>query len=118
MPARFARRALLRAAVFETWDHELRAHHFAVAASVAIGVIADVREDAIAIDGEHGTEFFSLSPATVTWLGARASPSALRSGDPVIIRHQTRDAAPSRRHAERIWARAGRVTHQAQGLVG
>ena len=110
MPARFARRALLRAAVFETWDHVLRAHHFAVAASVAIGVIADVREDAIAIDGEHGTEFFSLSPATVTWLGARTSPSALRSGDPVIIRYQRLDAtAPDRRHAERIWARVGRV---------
>ena len=111
VPARFARRALLRAAVFETWDHELWAHHFAIPASVATGVITDVREDAIAVASGHGTEVFSVSPATVTWLGAHTSPSALRSGDPVIIRHQTLDpAAPDRRHADRIWARVGRVT--------
>jgi hypothetical protein len=110
MSPRFARRALLRAAVFETWDHEVWAHHFAIAASVATGVIADVREDAIAIDSSTGTELFSLTPATVTWLGARTSPSALRPGETVIIRYQTLDAAaPDRRYAERIWARAGRV---------
>jgi hypothetical protein len=78
---------------------------------VATGVIEEVREDAIAVDSNQGTEFFDVSPGTVTWLGARASPSVLRSGDPVIIRYRTPDAgAPARRHAERIWARAGRVT--------
>jgi hypothetical protein len=107
----FARRALLRAAVFESWDHELWVHRPVIAASVAAGVIADVREDTIAVDSGRGTEFFSVSPATVTWFGARTSPSALRSGDPVIIRHQALDAAaPTRRHAERIWVRVGRVT--------
>jgi hypothetical protein len=109
--ARFARRALLRAAVFETPDQELWTHRPAIAASVATGVVAEVRDDAVVVDGEDGTEFFSVSTATVTWLGARASPSALRPGDPVIVRHRPVGAgAPARKHAERIWARAGRVT--------
>jgi hypothetical protein len=109
--ARFARRALLRAAVFETPDKELWAHRPAIAASVATGVVAEVRDDAVVVDGEDGTEFFSVSTATVTWLGARASPSALRPGDPIIVRHHPVGAgAPARKHAERIWARPGRVT--------
>jgi hypothetical protein len=109
--ARFARRALLRAAVFETRDQELWAERPAIGASVATGVLTEVRRDEIAVYSEHGTEFFGVSPATVTWLGARASPSALRPGDPVIVRHLTVGAAaPARKHAERIWARVGRVT--------
>jgi hypothetical protein len=110
-PAWYARRALLRAAVFGPRDHELWAHRPPIAASVATGVVAEVRGDAVAVDSGRGIEFFAISPATVTWLGARASPSALRSGDPVVIRHRAPDtAAPARRHAERIWTRAGRVT--------
>lgn len=102
---------MLRAAVFETRDQELWTHRPAIAASVSTGMVAEVRDDAIAVDGENGTEFFSVSTATVTWLGARASPSALRPGDPVIVRHRAVDAAaPTRKHAERIWARVGRVT--------
>jgi hypothetical protein len=109
--ARFARRALLRAAVFETRDQELWAERPAIAASVATGTLAEVRGDEIAVYSERGTEFFGVSPATVTWLGARASPSALRPGDPVIVRHlPVGAAAPARKHAERIWARVGRVT--------
>lgn len=109
--ARFARRALLRAAVFETRDPELWTRRPAIAASVATGVITEVREEAIVVGSERGTEVFGIVPDTVTWLGARASPSALRPGDPVIVRHRTPDAAaPARRHAERIWARIGRVT--------
>jgi hypothetical protein len=109
-PAWFARRALLRAAVFDTRDQDLWAQRPTVAASVATGVVEGVREDVVAVDSGRGTEFFSVSPATVTWLGARASPTALRTGDPVVIRYRTQEAAPARRHAERIWARAGRVT--------
>jgi hypothetical protein len=106
-----ARRALLRAAVFETRDHELWSHLPSVARSVAIGVIAEVRADAVVLDGRGGTECFEVSPDTVTWLGARTAPSALRCGDPVIVRHLATDPdAPARRLAERIWARIGRVT--------
>jgi len=106
-----ARRALLRAAVFETRDREFWSHRPAVARSVATGVIVEVREDAIVLDGPAGTELFSVSPATVTWMGAVTAPSALRVGDQVILRHRSLDtAAPVRRLAERIWARIGRVT--------
>jgi hypothetical protein len=107
----YARRAVQRAAVFDIHDHELWAQRPATAATFATGVLTEVREDAIALDTSRGTEFFAVSPATVIWLGARAAPSALRSGDPVIIRHRTPDAStPDYRLAERIWARIGRVT--------
>ena len=92
----------MRAAVFEAPDHELWGQRPAIAGSVATGLLADVREDVIAVDSEQGTEFFGVSPATVTWLGARVSPSALRRGDPVIVRHRTPDAAaPARKQIGR-----------------
>jgi hypothetical protein len=107
----YARRALLRAAVFDTRDQQLWAHRTPVAASVATGVIAAVRDDVLVLDSSHGTESIGVSPATVTWLGARTGVSALRPGDAVIIRHRTVSAGPPvRRLAEYIWARIGRVT--------
>jgi hypothetical protein len=110
IPSWLARRALLRAAVFGTRDQELLTHWRAIAASVATGVIAEVREDVIAVENGHDTEFFGVSPNTETWLGGPSSPPALRAGDPVILRYRTSDAADSaRKHAERIWARIGRV---------
>jgi hypothetical protein len=109
--ARYARRALLCAAVFDARDQELWAHRPSTAASVATGVLAEVREHTIALDCGRGIEHFALSPSTVAWLGAPATPSALRRGDPVIIRHRTPDPdTPTCRLAERIWARTGRVT--------
>jgi hypothetical protein len=88
---------------------------------VATGVITEVREEAIVLHGQQGEQAYALSPATVTWLGAPTTPAALRSGDPVIVRHSAlRPAGPGRgprgaglpapRQAERIWARIGRVT--------
>jgi hypothetical protein len=106
-----ARRALLRATVFDTRDHEFWSLRHTVARSVAIGVIAEVREDAVVLDDRGVAECFAISSSTVTWLGARTAPSALRSGDPVIVRYRTTDSGgPARRIAERIWARIGRVT--------
>lgn len=55
-----ARRALLRAAVFETRDREFWSHRPAVARSVATGIITEVREDAIVLDGPGGIELFSF----------------------------------------------------------
>jgi len=108
-PDWYARRALLRAAVFGQ-DHEVWTRQPAFASSVTIGVLSAVREDSIVLDTDRGTEFFALSPTTETWLGARTSPSALRPGDPAIIRHRTPYTdLPERRLAERIWARIGRV---------
>jgi hypothetical protein len=108
-PDWYARRALLRAAVFGQ-DREAWTRRPAVAASVAVGVLAAVGEDSIVLDTSRGTELFALSPATVIWLGASTSPSALRPGDPLIVRHRTPHSdLPDRRLAERIWARIGRV---------
>ena len=107
----YARRALLRAAVFETRDHRHWTQRPARAASVLTGVITEVRDDIMVIEGRHGTESFTVSPTTITWLGARATPSVLRPGDPVIVRHRSAGAYPrTPRLAERVWARIGRVT--------
>ena len=108
--AQYARRARLRAAVLQTADSEQWTYR-AVAESVATGTVADVRDDFIAIDSRRGTELFTTSSATVTWLGARTALASLRRGDTVTIRHAATDpATPGRRRAEHIWARIGRVT--------
>jgi len=80
---------------------------------VLTGVVTGVSEHAIAVHGEAGEQVLSLTTSTVTWLSARAGPSALRVGDQVIIRHRPwRMGAGSRAPAiaERIWATIGRVT--------
>jgi hypothetical protein len=119
-------RARLRGAVFESGDadRELLAQRPATAATVVTGVLTEVTPQAIVVKGTDGGErFLALSPGTVSWLGARVSTSALRAGDPVIIRHRTHRLIPSGPKgagdpasgptasiAERIWARIGRVT--------
>lgn len=116
---RYARRALLRAAVFGASDRELWPRYPATPASVATGRLAEVRDDAIVLDGNRGTEHFAVSSATVTWLGVRASPSALRPGDPLIIRYRAPAAGTRGRPAAmRIWARIGRVTGTIVAVQG
>src|SRR6202041_391229 len=125
---RYARRALLRAAVFDNpvfdgREQEFWAHRPPTAATVVTGVLAEVTPRAIVIARSDGEQFLALSPSTVTWLGAKVSPSALRAGDPVIVRRRTHrlasgggDAAdggragpsPPARGADRLRARAGR----------
>jgi hypothetical protein len=109
------RRALLRGAVFESGDAdgELLAHRPPSAATVITGMLTEVSPQAIVVKGSDGAEqFLALSPGTVTWLGARVSSSALRAGDPVIVRrrsHRLSADGPTASIAERIWARIGRV---------
>ena len=113
-PTRYARRALLRAAVFDNpvfdgHEHEFRADRPASAATVVTGVLAEVTEHAIVVRRPDGDQFLALSPSTVTWLGAKASPTALRAGDPVIIRrrmHQLASGGPRGRRAGRQLRRA------------
>lgn len=110
-PARYARRALLRAAVFEGSERDVLPRRLASARSVVTGVLADVHQEALVVHGRYGIQVVGLSPSTVTWLGARTTPSALRAGDPVIIRR--RAAAPGSgipSVADRVWARIGRAT--------
>jgi hypothetical protein len=124
---RYARRALLRAAVFDNpvfdgRDHEFWADRPPVAATVITGVLTEVTPRAIVVSRPDGEQFLALSPSTVTWLGAKTSPSALRAGDPVIVRRRTHrlisgppasggpgSGGPAASIAERIWARIGRV---------
>jgi hypothetical protein len=129
---RYARRALLRAAVFDNavfdgHDHQFSAHRPATAATVVTGVLAEVTPDAIVVRKPDGDQFLALSPGTVTWLGARVSASALRAGDPVIVRRRTRqlvtsgpraDDEPAASIAERIWARIGRVSGEIVEVRG
>jgi hypothetical protein len=117
---RYARRAVLRDAVFDGRDRELLPRRQASARSVVTGVLADVHQEALVVHGRYGVQVVALAPGTTTWLGARATPSALRKGDPVIIRRRAAppgSAIPS--VAERVWARIGRVTGRivaAEGL--
>lgn len=110
MTARYARRAVLRAAVFGAPDPGLLPPPARTAVS---GVLAGVSQHAIVVSDGTGEHLLRLSPATVTWLGARAAPSALRAGDPVIVRReQAADhgcGSGGTAVAERIWARIGRV---------
>jgi hypothetical protein len=134
---RYARRALLRAAVFDNpvfdgHDHEFWAYRPPRAASVVTGVLAEVTPRAIVVSRPDGDQFIALSPSTVTWLGAKVSPSALRAGDPVIVRRRTQrlvsggsapDGDPAGRGpaasiAERIWARIGRVAGEIMEVRG
>ena len=125
-PARYARRALLRAAVFDNpvfdgREQEFWAHRPAAAASVATGVIAEVRDDAIVLDGADGDRVpRRLRRAPSPGSGPRASPSALRRRGPG--HHQAPDRwpppRPAPRCAERIWARIGRVTGEIVAADG
>jgi hypothetical protein len=128
---------LLRAAVFDNpvfdgHDHESWAYRPPRAASVVTGVLAEVTPRAIVVSRPDGDQFIVLSPSTVTWLGAKVSPSALRAGDPVIVRRRTQrlvsggpapDGDPAGRGpaasiAERIWARIGRVAGEIMEVRG
>ena len=70
--ARYARRALLRAAVFDNpvfdgREQELWATRRPTAASVVTGVLTEVTPHAIVVLRPEGEQFVALSPSTVTW---------------------------------------------------
>jgi len=110
----------------------LWAHRPPIAANVVTGVLAEVTPRAIVISRPDGERFLALSPSTATWLGAKVSPSALRAGDPVIVRRRAHLLAsgsaaadgrppaesPSASVAERIWARIGRVAGEIMEVRG
>jgi len=138
---------LLRAAVFDNPVFDGREHEFWAqrpprAATVVTGVLTEVTPRAIVVARSDGEQFLALSPSTVTWLGAKTSPSALRAGDRVIVRRRTHrlisgsaaadgdpagvDTAARGRAAdstaasvaERIWARIGRVAGEIMEVRG
>src|ERR1700722_1807508 len=101
---RYARRAMLRDAVFDGRDRELLPRRPASARSVITGVLADVHQEALLVYGRYGIQVVALTPGTVIWLGARATPSALRKGDPVIVRRAAAPGSAIPSVAERVWA--------------
>ncbi len=107
-PARFARRSLLRAAVFtprENTYHGLWDPRQTTARSAVTGQVADVSPHIIVLNTAHGERRLALSPGTTAWRGIAVAPAALRKGDQVIVRrHDARGVAES------IWAQIGRVT--------
>ena len=128
---------MLRAAVFDNpvfdgHEHESWAYRPPRAATVVTGVLAEVTPRAIVVSRPDGEQFIVVSPSTVTWLGAKVSPTALRAGDPVIVRRRTQrlvsggppangDPAargPNASIAERIWARIGRVAGEIMEVRG
>ncbi len=107
-PARFTRRSLLRAAVFnprhssytKLWDPRE-----ASARTAITGQVIDVSPHIVVLHTAQGEQRLALSPRTTAWRGTAVPPAALRQGDHVVVRHHA-----IRSVAERVWAQIGRVT--------
>ncbi len=74
--------------------------------AVLTGTVLDTSPQIITIYGPGGERRIALPPGAVVWKGRTADPTALESGDSVVVR--MRPGQPS--VADRIWANAGRVT--------
>jgi hypothetical protein len=73
---------------------------------VLTGTVLDTSPQVITIDGPDGERRIALPPGAVVWKGRTADPTALESGDSVVVRMH-----PGQRSvADRIWANMGRVT--------
>ena len=112
-PARFARRRLLKSALFGSSDDP----DGAVPAEDAIGVnseathavmgtVLDVSPHVLVLQTVAGEERLTLAASTAAWRGGAVPPAALRQGDKAIVkRNYARGMI-----ADRIWAEIGRVT--------
>jgi len=115
-PVRFARRALLKAAVLGDRDEpehsHLRIPHDAAGAvtralvHTVTGWILDVSPHILVLRTARGEERFPLAASAHAWRGGPASPAALRQGDHAIARRRS----PGGPVVDRIWAEIGRVT--------
>jgi hypothetical protein len=106
MPVRYARRSLLRAAVFRPRDsahHSLRDPRTATATGAITGHILDVSPHIIVLQTAHGERRLALSPRTVAWRGSAIPPAALHTGDLAVVHCRSNVA-------DRIWAQIGRAT--------
>lgn len=117
--SRFARRSLLRSAVFGGGTGEEADNGAAGTAKgeagpwaprpprerkALTGVVADVSPHVIIMHTRAGEQRLTLSPDARAWRGSAVRPAAIRHGDQVIVRK----ARPG--FAERVWAQIGRVT--------
>jgi hypothetical protein len=112
-PARFARRRLLKAAVFgPPGDHpdtaipEIDKGLNSDSTHTVTGCVLDVSPHVLILQTENGEERLTLAASTVAWRGSTVAPAALRQGDRAIVkRNYVRGTV-----ADRIWAEIGRVT--------
>jgi hypothetical protein len=73
---------------------------------VLTGTVLDTSPQVITIYGPDGERRIALPPGPVVWKGGTADPTALESGDSVVVRmHPGQHSV-----ADRIWANMGRVT--------
>jgi hypothetical protein len=72
---------------------------------VLTGTVLDTSPQVITIYGPDGERRIALPPGAIVWKGRTADPTALESGDSVVVRMH-----PGQRSvADRIWANVGRV---------
>jgi hypothetical protein len=104
MPVRYARRSLLRAAVFgrhgSTYHSLLDSRP---ATDAVTGHVLDVSPHIIVLHTAQGERRLTLSPRTVAWRGSAIPPAALRTGDFAVVHRRSNVA-------DRIWAQIGRAT--------
>ncbi len=73
---------------------------------VLTGTVLDASPQIVTIYGPDGERRIALPPRALVWKGRAIDPTALESGDSVVVRMH-----PEQRSvADRIWANAGRVT--------
>lgn len=113
-PARFARRRLLKSALFGasggSSDQVSPSPSEPVLNSevthVVTGSVLDVSPHVLVLQTSVGEERLTLAASTAAWRGHPVAPAALRQGDRAIVqRNYVR-----RTIADRIWAEIGRVT--------
>ncbi len=112
-PARFARRRLLKSALFgasDDPDGAAPAEDATVVNSEAthavMGTVLDVSPHVLVLQTAAGEERLTLAASTAAWRGGAVAPAALRQGDKAIVkRNYARGMI-----ADRIWAEIGRVT--------
>jgi len=111
-PARFARRAVLKAAVLRHDGDAPPATGTALAevnsslVYTVFGKILDVSPQLLVLDTDAGEQRFPLAASARAWRGGRVPPSALRQGDHAIVR-RTKPGMPV---LDRLWSEIGRVT--------
>jgi hypothetical protein len=111
--ARFARRRLLKAAIFglpgaDEDDLTSRSAYpmNSSATHAVIGTVLDVSPHILVLQTAAGEERLTLAASTTAWRGGPVAPAALRQGDRAIVkRNYVRNTV-----ADRIWAEIGRVT--------
>ena len=113
-PARFARRRLLKSALFgvsggssdEASPSPSENIFNSEVTHAVIGSVLDVSPHVLVLQTAAGEERLTLASSTAAWRGHPVAPAALRQGDRAIVqRNYVR-----RTIADRIWAEIGRVT--------